>query len=283
LAYSNPYLSPFEEFQRYKLHPQVRPFLEGGRRIAYGARALTAGGLQALPKLTFPGGALIGDDAGFLNAARIKGSHAALKTGMLAAEAVAEALAAGRSGDELTAYPEKFRQSWLYEELYRTRNFKPWMSKGLWLGSLMFGIDQQLFRGRAPWTLRLTADHVKLKRAADCEPIVYPKPDGVITFDRLSSVFLSNTNHEENQPCHLRLKDESVPIRINLALYDAPEQRYCPAGVYEIVRDENGTNPRLQINAQNCVHCKTCDIKDPTQNITWVAPQGGEGPVYPNM
>lgn len=283
LAYSNPYLSPFEEFQRYKLHPQVRPFLEGGRRIAYGARALAAGGLQALPKLTFPGGALIGDDAGFLNAARIKGSHAALKTGMLAAEAVAEALAAGRSGDELTAYPEKFRQSWLYEELYRTRNFKPWMSKGLWLGSLMFGIDQQLFRGRAPWTLRLTADHVKLKRAADCEPIVYPKPDGVITFDRLSSVFLSNTNHEENQPCHLRLKDESVPIRINLALYDAPEQRYCPAGVYEIVRDENGTNPRLQINAQNCVHCKTCDIKDPTQNITWVAPQGGEGPVYPNM
>jgi electron-transferring-flavoprotein dehydrogenase len=283
LAYGNPHLSPFEEFQRYKLHPLVKPFLEGGKRIAYGARALTAGGLQALPKLIFPGGALIGDDAGFLNAARIKGSHAALKTGMLAAEALAEALGAGRFGDELTDYPRKFRESWLYEELHRTRNFKPWMSKGLWLGSLMFGIDQQVFRGRAPWTLRLSADHLKLKKAADCPPIAYPKPDGVITFDRLSSVFLSNTNHEENQPCHLRLKDESVPIRTNLALYDAPEQRYCPAGVYEIVRDADGTNPRLQINAQNCVHCKTCDIKDPTQNITWVVPQGGEGPVYPNM
>ncbi|MBK7135293.1 MAG: electron transfer flavoprotein-ubiquinone oxidoreductase [Rhodocyclales bacterium] len=283
LAYSNPHLSPFEEFQRYKLHPLVKPFLEGGKRIAYGARALTAGGLQALPKLIFPGGALIGDDAGFLNAARIKGSHAALKTGMLAAEALAEALGASRSGDELTDYPRRFRESWLYEELHRTRNFKPWMSKGLWLGSLMFGIDQQVFRGKAPWTLRLTADHLKLKQASDCPPIAYPKPDGVITFDRLSSVFLSNTNHEENQPCHLRLKDDSVPIRTNLALYDAPEQRYCPAGVYEIVRDADGTNPRLQINAQNCVHCKTCDIKDPTQNITWVVPQGGEGPVYPNM
>ena len=283
LAYGNPHLSPFEEFQRYKLHPLVKPFLEGGKRIAYGARALTAGGLQALPKLIFPGGALIGDDAGFLNAARIKGSHAALKTGMLAAEALAEALGAGRSSDELTDYPRRFRESWLYEELHRTRNFKPWMSKGLWLGSLMFGIDQQVFRGKAPWTLRLSADHLKLKKAVDCAPIAYPKPDGVITFDRLSSVFLSNTNHEENQPCHLRLKDDSVPIRTNLALYDAPEQRYCPAGVYEIVRDADGTNPRLQINAQNCVHCKTCDIKDPTQNITWVVPQGGEGPVYPNM
>ncbi len=283
LAYSNPYLSPFEEFQRYKLHPLVKPFLEGGKRISYGARALTAGGLQALPKLIFPGGALIGDDAGFLNAARIKGSHAALKSGMLAAEALAEALAAGRSGDELTDYPRRFRESWLYEELHATRNFKPWMSKGLWMGSLMFGIDQQLFRGKAPWTLRLTADHLKLKPAANCAPIDYPKPDGIITFDRLSSVFLSNTNHEENQPCHLRLKDESVPIGTNLALYDAPEQRYCPAGVYEIVRDADGSNPRLQINAQNCVHCKTCDIKDPTQNIEWVVPQGGEGPVYPNM
>ncbi|MBX3676461.1 MAG: electron transfer flavoprotein-ubiquinone oxidoreductase [Rhodocyclaceae bacterium] len=283
LAYSNPYLSPFEEFQRYKLHPLVKPFLEGGKRISYGARALTAGGLQALPKLIFPGGALIGDDAGFLNAARIKGSHAALKTGMLAAEALAEAFGAGRSGDELTDYPRRFRESWLYEELHRTRNFKPWMSKGLWMGSLMFGIDQQVFRGKAPWTLRLTADHLKLKPAASCRPIDYPKPDGVITFDRLSSVFLSNTNHEENQPCHLHLKDENVPIGTNLALYDAPEQRYCPAGVYEIVRDADGGNPRLQINAQNCVHCKTCDIKDPTQNIVWVVPQGGEGPVYPNM
>jgi electron-transferring-flavoprotein dehydrogenase len=283
LGYSNPWLSPFDEFQRYKLHPLVKPCLEGGKRIAYGARAITAGGLQALPKLIFPGGALIGDDAGFLNAARIKGSHAALKTGMLAAEAAARALAAGRSSDELTDYPQGFRESWLYDELHRARNFKPWMSKGLWLGSLMFGIDQQLFRGKAPWTLRLTADHTKLKKAADCAPIDYPKPDGVITFDKLSSVFLSNTNHEENQPCHLTLKDAEVPIRVNLTLYDAPEQRYCPAGVYEIVRDADGANPRLQINAQNCVHCKTCDIKDPTQNITWVVPQGGEGPVYPNM
>ena len=283
LAYSNPFLSPFEEFQRYKLHPMVKPFLEGGKRIAYGARALAAGGLQALPKLIFPGGALIGDDAGFLNAARIKGSHSAIKSGILAAESIHEALGAGRRGDELTAYPQKFRESWLFEELHRTRNFKPWMSKGLWLGSLMFGIDQQLFRGKAPWTLRLSADHLKLKKAADCPPIAYPKPDGVITFDRLSSVFLSNTNHEENQPCHLRLKDETIPIRVNLALYDAPEQRYCPAGVYEIVRDADGANPRLQINAQNCVHCKTCDIKDPTQNIVWVTPEGGGGPNYAGM
>ncbi len=283
LSYSNPYLSPYEEFQRYKLHPLVRPFLEGGKRVAYGARAIAAGGLQALPKLIFPGGCLVGDDAGFLNASRIKGTHAALKTGMLAAEAVFGALAAGRAGDELSEYPQKFRESWLYDELHRARNFKPWMSKGLYLGSLMFGIDQQLFRGKAPWTLHLEADHTKLKRAAECQPIDYPKPDGMISFDRLSSVFLSNTNHEENQPCHLRLKDPEVAIKVNLALYDAPEQRYCPAGVYEIVRDADGANPRLQINAQNCVHCKTCDIKDPTQNIVWVAPQGGEGPVYPNM
>jgi electron-transferring-flavoprotein dehydrogenase len=283
LAYTNPYLSPFEEFQRYKTHPLVRTFLEGGKRIAYGARALAAGGLQALPRLTFPGGVLIGDDAGFLVASRIKGTHAAIKTGMLAAEAAHEAIAGGRAGDELSAYPQAFRASWLYDELHRARNFKPWMSKGLYFGSLMFGIDQQLFRGKAPWTLHLAPDHTKLRKAADCQPIGYPKPDGVLTFDRLSSVFLSNTNHEENQPCHLTLKDASVPIAVNLALYDAPEQRYCPAGVYEIVRDEKGTNPRLQINAQNCVHCKTCDIKDPQQNIVWVTPQGGEGPVYPNM
>jgi electron-transferring-flavoprotein dehydrogenase len=283
LGYSNPYLSPFEEFQRYKTHPAIRAFLEGGKRISYGARAITAGGLQALPKLIFPGGALIGDDAGFLNSSRIKGSHAAIKSGMLAAEAVAVALAAGRGGDELTDYPAAFRQSWLYEELHKARNFKPWMSKGTLFGSLMFGIDQTLLRGKAPWTLSLHADHTKLKRATECTPIDYPKPDGIISFDRLSSVFLSNTNHEENQPCHLRLKDASVPISVNLALYDSPEQRYCPAGVYEIVRDEKGEQPRLQINAQNCVHCKTCDIKDPTQNITWVAPQGGEGPVYPGM
>ena len=202
---------------------------------------------------------------------------------MLAAEAVFDALAAGRAGDELSAYPEAYRRSWLHEELYRARNFKPWMSRGLWWGSLMFGIDQTLLRGKAPWTLHLTPDHTKLKKAAECRPIEYPKPDGVLSFDRLSSVFLSNTNHEENQPCHLTLRDPEVPIKVNLALYDAPEQRYCPAGVYEIVRDGDGGNPRLQINAQNCVHCKTCDIKDPTQNIVWVAPQGGEGPVYPNM
>ena len=284
LGYSNPYLSPYEEFQRLKTHPDLRVFLEGGKRIAYGARAITAGGLQSLPKLIFPGGALIGDDAGFLNASRIKGSHCAIKTGTLAAEACFNAVADGRSSDELSTYPEAFRKSWLFAELHKARNFKPWMAKGLALGSLMFGIDQILFRGKAPWTLHHSAaDHTKLKKAADCQPINYPKPDGLITFDRLSSVFLSNTNHEEDQPCHLTLKDASVPIRVNLALYDAPEQRYCPAGVYEIVRDEAGANPRLQINAQNCVHCKTCDIKDPTQNIVWVVPQGGEGPIYPNM
>jgi len=280
-GYANPYLSPFEEMQRLKTHPTFRAMLAGGKRLAYGARALASGGLQALPKLVFPGGALIGDDAGFLVASRIKGSHAAINSGMLAADAVAAALAGGRAQDELEAYPKAFRESWLHDELYRARNFKPWMAKGLYLGSLMFGIDQILFRGSAPWTLHHQADHGKLKPAAECSPITYPKPDGVLTFDRLSSVFLSNTNHEENQPCHLRLADPDVPIRINLALYDAPEQRYCPAGVYEIVSGDGG--PRLQINAQNCVHCKTCDIKDPTQNIRWVTPQGGEGPIYAQM
>ena len=281
LGYSNPYLSPFEEMQRLKTHPAIRPMLADGKRLAYGARAMTSGGLQALPKLIFPGGALIGDDAGFLVASRIKGSHAAIKSGMLAAEAAVEALAAERSGDELTAYPEMFRQSWLFDELHQARNFKPLMSKGLWLGSLLFGIDQQVFRGKAPWTLGLSADHSKLKPAAQCAPIDYPKPDGSLTFDRLSSVFLSNTNHEEDQPCHLRLKDPALAISQNLALYDAPEQRYCPAGVYEIVTENDA--PRLQINAQNCVHCKTCDIKDPGQNIDWVSPQGGEGPIYQGM
>ena len=283
LAYSNPFLSPFEEMQRYKTHPEIRQYLDGGKRLAYGARALTAGGLQSLPRLIFPGGGLIGDDAGFLNAARIKGSHAAIKSGMLAAEAAFDALGQGRERDALTAYPAAFRDSWLFTELHKARNFKPYMKKGLYLGSLLFGIDQILFRGKAPWTLRNTADHTTLKLAAECEKIDYPKPDGVLTFDRLSSVFLSNTNHEEEQPCHLQLKNASTPIEINLARYDAPEQRYCPAGVYEIVRDDSGANPRLQINAQNCVHCKTCDIKDPNQNINWVPPQGGEGPVYPNM
>ncbi len=284
LGYKNPYLSPYEEFQRYKTHPKIRTFFEGGKRLAYGARAISAGGIQSLPKLVFAGGALIGDDAGFLNASRIKGSHAAIKSGMMAAEAAFEAVAAGRTSDELTAYPEAFRSSWLHDELHRARNFKPWMSKGLVSGTIMVGIDQILFGGKAPWTLHHHhSDNETLVNKRDAKPITYPKPDGVITFDRLSSVFVSNTNHEENQPCHLTLKDPSVPVNVNLELYDAPEQRYCPAGVYEIVRDDDGTNPRLQINAQNCVHCKTCDIKDPTQNIVWVVPEGGGGPTYPNM
>jgi len=284
LGYTNPYLSPFEEFQRYKTHPAIRKFLEGGKRVAYGARAITAGGLQSLPELVFPGGCLIGDDAGFLNASRIKGSHAAIKSGMLAAEAAFEALREQRSHDLLSRYPETFRSSWLHDELHKARNFKPWMSKGLYLGTLMVGIDQVLFRGRAPWTLRHThADNTTLKPKSESQPIAYPKPDGVLSFDRLSSVFISNTNHTEDQPSHLTLRDPRVPIDINLARYDAPEQRYCPAGVYEIVKDDDGGNPRLQINAQNCVHCKTCDIKDPTQNIVWVTPEGGGGPNYPNM
>ena len=284
LGYRNPYLNPYEEFQRYKTHPAIRVFLEAGKRIAYGARAISAGGLQSLPKLVFPGGVLIGDDAGFLNASRIKGSHAAIKSGMLAAEAAFAALKAGRSNDELAEYPQAFRSSWLYEELHRARNFKPWMSKGLYGGTLMVGVDQVVFGGRAPWTLHHQhADHETLVKRQEATPIGYPKPDGVITFDRLSSVFISNTNHNEDQPAHLTLRDPAVPIKINLELYDAPEQRYCPAGVYEIVRDTDGANPRLQINAQNCVHCKTCDIKDPTQNIVWVTPEGGGGPNYPNM
>ncbi len=282
LGYENPYLHPFEEFQRYKTHPAIRGFFEGGRRIAYGARAIAAGGLQSLPKLTFPGGVLVGDDAGFLNAARIKGSHAAIKSGMLAAQAAFEALAAGRSGDELVEYAAAFESSWLHDELHRARNFKPSMSRGLYAGALMVGIDQLVFRGKAPWTLaHARADHETLRSKSECAPIAYPKPDGALTFDRLSSVFVSSTNHEEDQPAHLTLKDPAVPIAVNLEVYDAPETRYCPAGVYEIVTD--GAGPRLQINAQNCVHCKTCDIKDPTQNIVWIAPEGGGGPNYPNM
>jgi electron-transferring-flavoprotein dehydrogenase len=284
LGYSNPYLSPFEEFQRFKTHPALKAFLEDGRRISYGARAITAGGLQSLPKLVFPGGALIGDNAGFLNAARIKGVDGAIKSGSLAAEAAFAAISAGRRADELSAYPEAFRRSALFSELHKTRNFKPCMTKGLVLGGLLFGIDQLLFRGQAPWTLHHpTGDHLQLKMAADSHPIDYPKPDGVISFDRLSSVYLANTHHQEDQPGHLHLKDSSVALGINLALYDAPEQRYCPAGVYEIVSDSAKGSPRLQINASNCLHCKACDIKDPTQNIVWVAPQGGEGPNYPNM
>jgi electron-transferring-flavoprotein dehydrogenase len=283
LAYQNPYLSPYEEFQRYKTHPAIRTFFEGGKRISYGARAITAGGLQSLPKLVFPGGALIGCDAGFLNASRIKGSHAAIKSGMLAADSAFAALAENRTSDELTSYPAAFEQSWLHEELHVARNFKPWMSKGLVMGSIMTGIDQIVFRGKAPWTLHHThADHECLKPAAQCQPIVYPKPDGKLTFDRLSSVFISNTNHGEDQPVHLTLKNKDVPVEVNLAKYAGPEQRYCPAGVYEFVKTDEGKD-RLQINAQNCVHCKTCDIKDPTQNIVWVTPEGGGGPNYPNM
>jgi electron-transferring-flavoprotein dehydrogenase len=283
LSYSNPYLSPYEEFQRYKTHPEIRKFFEGGKRISYGARAITAGGLQALPKLTFPGGVLLGCDAGFLNASRIKGSHAAMKTGMLAAEAAFEALGTDRQHDELVAYPEAFRSSWLYDELYKARNFKPFMGQGLYTGTLMVGIDQVLFRGKAPWTMHhKKPDHEYLRPASEFEPIVYPKPDGKLTFDRLSSVFISNTNHEEHQPVHLTLKDPNVPVDINLHIYAGPEQRYCPAGVYEYVTNDEGKE-RLQINAQNCVHCKTCDIKDPTQNIVWVTPEGGGGPNYPNM
>jgi len=283
LAYQNPYLSPYEEFQRYKTHPAIRGFFEGGKRISYGARAITAGGLQSLPKTVFPGGALIGCDAGFLNVSRIKGSHGAIKTGMLAADAAFAALGEDRRHDELTSYPAAFEQSWLHEELHVARNFKPWMSKGLYLGTLMTGIDQILLRGKAPWTLRHKhADHECLRPASEFTPIVYPKPDGKLTFDRLSSVFISNTNHAEDQPVHLTLKNASVPVNVNLATYAGPEQRYCPAGVYEFVKTDAGQD-RLQINAQNCVHCKTCDIKDPTQNIVWVTPEGGGGPNYPNM
>lgn len=287
LAYDNPYLSPYEEFQRYKTHPEIRKFFEGGKRLGYGARAITAGGLQSLPKLTFPGGVLIGCDAGFLNASRIKGSHAAIKTGMLAAQAAFDALNGERQHDELNAYPVAFEQSWLHEELYKARNFKPSMSKGLYTGTLLVGIDQVLFGGKAPWTLHHKhADHECLKPASDFTPISYPKPDGKLTFDRLSSVFISNTNHAEDQPIHLTLKDPSVPVNVNLARYAGPEARYCPAGVYEFVKNDDGNGnsaDRLQINAQNCVHCKTCDIKDPTRNIVWVTPEGGGGPNYSNM
>jgi electron-transferring-flavoprotein dehydrogenase len=282
LAYENPYISPFEEFQRFKTHPAIRGFFEGAKRISYGARAITAGGLQSLPKLVFPGGALIGCDAGFLNMSRIKGSHAAIKTGMLAATAAFEALGAQRQHDELSAYATAFEQSWLHEELYTARNVKPLLKKGTY-GSPLVWIDQMILRGKAPWTLHHTkADHECLRPAADFSPIVYPKPDGKLTFDRLSSVFISNTNHAEDQPVHLTLKDASVPVSLNLATYAGPEARYCPAGVYEFVKTDEGAD-RLQINSQNCVHCKTCDIKDPSQNIIWVTPEGGGGPNYPSM
>jgi electron-transferring-flavoprotein dehydrogenase len=283
LDYQNPYLSPFEEFQRFKTHPAIRETFEGGRRICYGARALNEGGLQSLPKLIFPGGAVIGCSAGFLNVPKIKGNHLAMKSGMLAAEAAAAALAGEKPGNMLEAYPEAFEASWAHDELHRARNIRPSFHKGLWAGLLYSAIDTYLFRGKAPWTFKNHADHTALKPKSGHKPIDYPKPDGNISFDRLSSVYISNTNHDDNQPCHLTLKDASVPIELNLETYDAPEQRYCPAGVYEIVRDDDGGNPRLQINYQNCVHCKTCDIKDPTQNIVWVVPQGGDGPTYTGM
>jgi len=289
LNYSNPYMSPFEEFQRWKTHPNIRWYLENShgevtaKRIAYGARAITAGGLLSLPKTIFPGGALVGCDAGYLNVSRIKGSHAAIKSGMLAAEAAFAALAAGRAHDELAAYPELFRDSWLYTELNKSRNFKSWFKYGLRVGTLMNGIEQFALGGNMPWTVRRDKpDHAYLQPAAQCQPIEYPKPDGRLTFDRLSSVFISSANHEENQPAHLTLKDASVPVQLNLARYAGPEARYCPAGVYEFVQDAHGAD-RLQINAQNCVHCKTCDIKDPTQNIVWVTPEGGGGPNYSAM
>ncbi len=283
LSYTNPYLEPFLEFQRYKTHPALRAFLDGGKRIGYGARAINASGIQSLPKLVFPGGALIGCDAGFLNAPRIKGSHAAIKSGMLAGDAAFDALAAGRARDELSAYPAAFETSWLRDELHVARNFKPYLDRGLWSGAVLWGIDQLIFRGRAPWTLhRRMADHQKLRPASECTPIEYPKPDNALTFDKLSSVFLSNTNHEENQPSHLTLKDAEIPVAVNLARYAGPEARYCPAGVYEFVKTDDGGD-RLQINAPNCVHCKTCDIKDPQQNIVWVAPEGGGGPNYVGM
>ncbi len=285
LSYSNPYLSPFDEFQRYKHHPVVSQYLEGGSRVAYGARAIAKGGLNSLPKMVFPGGALVGCDLGTLNFAKIKGNHTAMKSGMLAAEAAADAIIAGREGgDELSAYVDAFKTSWLYEDLFTSRNFGAAIHKyGAVLGGAFNYIDQNIFGGKIPFTLRdTTPDYAKLKLASESKKIAYPKPDGKLSFDKLSSVFLSNTNHEEVQPCHLKLTDASIPLGKNLSMYDEPAQRYCPAGVYEIVAQENGEQ-KFQINAQNCVHCKTCDIKDPAQNITWVAPEGTGGPNYPNM
>ncbi|HDS1696539.1 MULTISPECIES: electron transfer flavoprotein-ubiquinone oxidoreductase [unclassified Pseudomonas] len=284
LSYSNPHLSPFDEFQRYKHHPVISQYLEGGKRVSYGARAICKGGLNALPKMVCPGGALIGCDLGTLNFAKIKGSHTAMKSGMLAAEAIAQALQAGRSGDELFEYVEGFKASWLHDELLRSRNFGAALHKfGAIAGGAFNFIDQNLFGGKLPFTLRdIRPDHSCLKPASKAPRIEYPKPDGKLSFDKLSSVFLSSTNHEEDQPVHLKLADPNLPINNNLPLFDEPAQRYCPAGVYEIVAAENG-DMRLQINAQNCLHCKTCDIKDPAQNITWVAPEGTGGPNYPNM
>lgn len=300
LAYRNPYLSPFDEFQRFKTHPAVRGIFKGAKRVGYGARVIAAGGLASLPRLVFPGGALLGCDAGFLNASRIKGAHAAMKSGMLCAESVFEALGRGEAHTELHDYPERFRNSWLFEELHRARNFKQWMSRGLWGGSLMVGLEQKLLGGHVPWSLaHQHRDDETLLPAKDCKPIDYPAPDGVLSFDRLSSVYLANVGHSEDQPVHLMLKDASVPVALNLARYAGPEQRYCPAGVYEFepvpaaatvdsaqadsAQADKPVAMRLRINASNCVHCKTCDIKDPTRNIVWVAPEGGGGPNYVGM
>ncbi len=287
LDYRNPHLSPFDEFQRFKNHPDIRPLFEGGTRVSYGARAISEGGLQSIPKLTFPGGLLVGDTAGFLNVPKIKGTHTSMKSAMLAAEAVFELLPVEYDEEnpgpalEATAYPEKLKDSWLWQELHKVRNIRPGFKKGLWLGLANAALDSYIFRGKMPWTVGHHADHEQLGDKNDYPVIDYPKPDGVVSFDRSSSVYLSGTNHEDNQPAHLRLRDDSVPIRLNLEKYDAPEQRYCPAGVYEIVKVDG--KPALQINAQNCVHCKTCDIKDPSQNIHWTVPEGGGGPAYPNM
>lgn len=283
LNYSNPHLSPFEEFQRYKQHPVIKQYVQGGKRVCYGARAIAKGGLNSLPKMTFPGGVLVGCDAGTLNFAKIKGNHTAMKSGMLAAETIFAALQQNKAGADLTEFAEHFEQSWLFDELFRSRNFGPAMHKfGSFWGGAFNTLDQNIFAGKLPFTLKdNTLDHLTLRPAAEAPKIQYTKPDNVLSFDRLSSVYLSNTNHEEDQPCHLKLADTSIPVAVNLALYDEPAQRYCPAGVYEIVEDNN--QPRLQINAQNCIHCKTCDIKDPRQNITWVTPEGAGGPNYPNM
>jgi len=283
LDYENPYLSPFEEFQRFKQHPLIRNLLQGGKRISYGARALSEGGYQSIPRLTFPGGLLIGDAAGFLNVPKIKGNHTAMKSGIVAAEALFDHITQGNASPEVIDYRARLEKSWLWKELFCVRNIRPSFRWGLWVGLFYSAMDTILFRGRAPWTFGNHADNKQTKPATDFEKIAYPKPDGVISFDRLTSVFLSNTNHEEDQPAHLKLRNPAVAIDVNLDLYDSPESRYCPAAVYEIVRDADGKNPRLQINAQNCVHCKTCDIKDPTQNIDWCVPEGGGGPNYQGM
>ncbi|WQG86529.1 electron transfer flavoprotein-ubiquinone oxidoreductase [Kangiella aquimarina] len=285
LSYSNPHVSPFDEFQRYKHQSVIKQYLEGGERISYGARAITKGGLQSQPKMSFPGGLLIGDDAGTLNFAKIKGSHTAMKSGMIAAETVIAAINGKRANDDLVEYAENYKNSWAWKELYAQRNFGPAQHKwGNLIGSAYAFIDLNIFNGKLPWTLRdPEPDYAQMKPASECKKIHYPKPDGKLSFDKLSSVFVSNTNHEEDQPVHLQLKDSSIPIEVNLEKYDEPAQRYCPAGVYEVVRDDDGNNPKFVINAQNCVHCKTCDIKDPSQNINWVTPEGTGGPNYPNM